>query len=101
MTDRERDDVVRDPVTGIPLHEFIVGAVQATPGGVTPTEGDPIEEPGVQQGPHGHPRRPPVILFNIDPLVEVDADVATQIGKAVKDARRRQLGSGSSDSDTE
>lgn len=70
MTSKEP---VVDPVSGIPLHEFVVDPLGAPT--VTPTEGDPIDEPGTQQGPHGKPRKPPamVVTLETDALDDDDA----------------------------
>lgn len=67
VTDRtssRTDDVVRDPVSGRPLHEFVVDPLGAPT--TISTEGDPIDESGVQQAPHGEPRKKPVMVVTLD-----------------------------------
>ena len=83
MTDK---DVVRDPVTGRPLHEFVVDPLGAPT--VLPVEGEPLDEPGTQQGPHGKPRRKPIMVFTVDRDVP-DEDAIDMIVEEVLRARRK------------
>jgi hypothetical protein len=74
----------KDPVTGRPLHEFVVDPLAAPTG--LPTEGTPTDEPGVQQAPHGKPRRSPVLVVTIDPRLDTKT-AAKQLAEVIRDAR--------------
>lgn len=76
----------KDPVTGVPLHEFVVETLAAPTG--LPTEGEPIDEPGVQQAPHGAARRDPVLVVTIDRDLDID-DAVDQLAEVIKNARLR------------
>lgn len=76
----------KDPVTGRPLHEFVVDPLAAPT--VLPTEGTPIDEPGVQQAPHGAPRKDPVLVFTVSRDLDIDQTVEV-ITEVIKNARRK------------
>lgn len=81
-TNSQTDNVVRDPVSGRPLHEFVVDPNRGPT--VLPTEGDPLQEPGVPPAPHGkQPRRGPLLVFTVG----ADADLK----QAAKDTARRVI----------
>lgn len=84
--DLSQDNVVRDPVSGRPLHEFVVDPLAAPTG--LPTEGAPTDEPGVQQAPHGDTRKDPVLVFTVSRDLDIDQAVEAMT-EVIKDARRK------------
>ncbi len=76
----------KDPVTGRPLHEFVVDPLAAPT--VLPTEGSPLDEPGVQQAPHGKSRKDPVLVVTISRDLDIDQAVEA-LTEVILNARRK------------
>lgn len=77
MTDRT------DPVTGKPLHEFLVDPL-AVPPTALPTEGDPIDEPGTVPI-HQTDRTKPSLVVVVDKKLDPEL-AAKEVVRLVRSA---------------